>query len=318
VLLDAAAARAASRLQLPRRGSVILLASHQRNTLPATDSDDGESQTWQLAAAIDVDHVVDLPAGAAWLAERLSSATHGPQGSVVGVVGGRGGAGASVLASALAVTAAHAGYRTMLVDADPLGGGLDLLLGRESYEGARWPDLIAAPTGGVDGVIYDALPRLGELSLLSWDRGEQQQLAPKTVRKVLAVSRRGSDLVVVDLPRMPDAAARVALEATDVVVVVVPAEVRSVAAAARVIAVIRPHCRELRVVVRVPAPAGLKAAEVAAALRLPLLGTLRGESSLATSVERGVAPGSTQRGSLSALSTSILDQLLPHRRGEPS
>ncbi len=321
VVLDAVAARESSRLQLPRRGSIVLLVGQHDPEITAisprqqASAVDCESTAiWRLAAAIDADHVVELPAGAAWLTERLSSATHGPQGAVIGVVGGRGGAGASVLASALAVTAAHVGHRTMLLDADPLGGGLDLLLGRESYEGARWPDVIAAPSGGVGGEIYDALPRLGELSLLSWDRGEQLQLAPQILRKVLTVGRRGSDLVVVDLPRMPDDAARVALDAADVVVVVVPAEVRSVAAAARVIAMIRPHCQQLRVVARVPAPAGLKAEEVAAALRLPLLGTLRCEPSLALSVEKGIAPGSTRRGSLAQLSASMLDQLLAERR----
>ncbi len=320
VVLDAAAARESARLRFPRRGSIVLVTG--RPPLSSTGSpqrvsaDDGEStELWGLAAAIDADHVVELPAGSHWLTERLGNAAHGPQGTVVGVVGGRGGAGASVLASALAVPPAHSGHRTMFLDAVPLGGGLDLLLGRENYEGARWPDLIAGPSGGVGGEIYDVLPRLGELSLLSWDRGEQVQLAPQTLRKVLTVSRRGSDLVVVDLPRMPDDAAKVVLDAADVVVVIVPAEVRSVAAASRVIDTIRPHCQQLRVVVRVPAPAGLKPGEVAAALRLPLLGTLRCEPSLAASVEKGIAPGSTQRGSLAKVSASILHSLLTESRG---
>ena len=62
----------------------------------------------------------------------------------VGVIGGRGGAGASTLACALAVTAARDGRRTMLVDGDPLGGGLDVLLGGEQAGGLRWPDFAAS------------------------------------------------------------------------------------------------------------------------------------------------------------------------------
>lgn len=307
VVLDEAAGAQCVRMHPPRRGRVVLLSA--ASSLTRGSAPPGET-TWQLAAELDVDHVVELPVGASWLSERLASATHGPAGVVVGVVGGRGGAGASVLASALAVTAAHSGRRTMLVDADPLGGGLDLLLGRESYAGARWPDLSTTPTGGVSGEVIDTLPRVGELSLLSWDRGEQLAIAPRTLRQLLDIARRGSDLVVVDLPRAPDEAAKAALDATDVVVLVVPAEVRAVAAASRVISVIRPHCEQLRVVVRTPAPAGISSAEVAAALQLPLLGTMQWEPSLAAAVEKGVAPGSGKRGALSALSRALLEQLL--------
>ena len=53
------------------------------------------------------------------------------------MIAGRGGAGASVFATALAQTAADA----LLVDADPCGGGIDLVLGCERETGLRWPDL---------------------------------------------------------------------------------------------------------------------------------------------------------------------------------
>ena len=62
------------------------------------------------------------------------------RGAAVAVVGGCGGAGASVLAAALAVTAVRHGGRALLVDCDPLGGGLDLVLGAEHVAGLRWPD----------------------------------------------------------------------------------------------------------------------------------------------------------------------------------
>jgi CO dehydrogenase nickel-insertion accessory protein CooC1 len=64
--------------------------------------------------------------------------------------GGRGGAGASVLATALALTASRLDRPTMLVDADPYGGGLDLVLGAEKTGGLRWPDL-AGTRGRVGG-----------------------------------------------------------------------------------------------------------------------------------------------------------------------
>src|SRR2546421_294935 len=78
-----------------------------------------------------------------WLVDRIADAAEGigEPALTIGVVGGRGGAGASTLACALAVTAARSGHRTMLIDGDPLGGGLDVLLGGERAGGLRWPDL---------------------------------------------------------------------------------------------------------------------------------------------------------------------------------
>jgi len=60
---------------------------------------------------------------------------------VIGVVGGTGGSGASVLAAALSVSSARRGHSTVLVDADPMSGGLDLVLGCENLTGARWQHL---------------------------------------------------------------------------------------------------------------------------------------------------------------------------------
>src|SRR5450631_1321486 len=65
--------------------------------------------------------------------------------SIVGVVvGGSGGVGASVLSAAIAVRAAQAGLRSVAVDGDRLGGGLEVTLGIVRERGARWPDLAGA------------------------------------------------------------------------------------------------------------------------------------------------------------------------------
>lgn len=315
VVLDTAAAQECARIHLPRRRGVVLLTDTGSGTQPqdrssvATPPAD-DDVIWKLAAQLDADHVVTLPAGESWLMDRLGETTHGRPGVVIGVIGGRGGAGASVLASAIAVTAA-ARRRVMLIDADPLGGGLDLLLGREDYGGIRWPDLLTRGEGATIGTVYDGLPTVGELALLSWDRGDRLEIPPEVLARAVDAGRRGSDVVVIDLPRMPDAAARVAMEMSDVVILVVPADVRSVASASRVLKIVRPLCREVRCVVRGPAPAGLKAHEVAEALRVPLIGMLRPEPSMAISLERGVAPASRGRGPLADLSRDILDRHAP-------
>ena len=105
-----------------------------------------------------------------WSTGSPSGSTRPPGGRILAVIGGRGGAGASILAGGLAVTAVRAGHRTLLVDADPLGGGLDLLLGWEDVDGLRWPALAGAD-GRVDPpALLRALPHRGDLVLLSFDR----------------------------------------------------------------------------------------------------------------------------------------------------
>jgi hypothetical protein len=123
-------------------------------------------------------------------------------------------------------------------------------------------------------------------------------------------ARRGRDLVVVDLPRRLDDAAVLALEAADRALLVVPAELRATAAAARVAETIAPHCGDLAVVVRGPAPGRLGAREVASALGLPLAGTMRPESGLSAALERGEAPAASGRGPLAALCGRIVADLI--------
>jgi hypothetical protein len=62
-------------------------------------------------------------------------------------------------------------------------------------------------------------------------------------------------------------------------------------------------------VVRRPAPGGLKAREIARALGLPLVGTLRPEPELARDLERGQPPAGSGRGSLAQLCVRILTGL---------
>jgi secretion/DNA translocation related CpaE-like protein len=316
--------------RLPRRPGVVLVA---QGSMAAPDSglepffdpaqlgppfplDDADApaeltEVWRAAADLDAEHVVFLPAAERWLVDRLADSTGGPSGSglVVGVVGGRGGAGASVLAAGLAVTAARQGVRTLLVDADPLGGGLDLVVGREGSPGLRWPDL-AATAGRISApVLLDALPRVGDVCVLSWDRGDLLTVPPPAVDAALDAGRRGAELVVVDLPRWPDEAAVHALQGTDVVLLVVPAEVRACAAASRIATMIGPHCAQLQCVVRGPAPAGLRSRDLADALGLRLAGVLRPEPGLAAALERGEAPAASGRGHLADLCQRLLADL---------
>ena len=68
---------------------------------------------------------------------------------------------------------------------------------------------------------------------------------------------------------------------------------------------------------RGPAPGGIAPEEVATALGLPLIATMRPEPGLARALERGTAPG-RPRGPLAAAATAVLEVLHDARRGRAS
>ena len=293
-----------ARLALPRRPGVLLVG---------VDLDD--AGVWQRAVAVGAEHVVFLPDAERWLTDRLADAAEGggPAGALVAVLGGRGGAGATTLACALAVTAARTGRSALLVDGDPLGGGIDLVFGGEEHAGVRWRDLVGTRGRVPAAVLAGALPRMNGLSVLSWDRGDASTVPVQAVESVLSAGRRAHDLVVVDLPRTVDDSSRAVLAAAAPVLLVVPDEVRAAAAASRVAASVGVLCRDLRVVTRGPAPAGLTGEQIARALGLPLLGDLRPEPGLDAALERGEPPPRRGRTPLSALCGRLLEELLPVR-----
>lgn len=275
--------------------------------------DPDDPGVWQRGVGIGAEHVVLLPDGESWLTGRIADAAEGVgrQALTVGVMGGRGGAGASTLACALAVTAARAGHRTMLVDGDPLGGGLDILLGGERAEGLRWP-AFAESRGRVGGVaLEESLPVLHGLRVLSWDRGDSVAVPPEAVRAVLGAARRRGGVVVVDLPRRLDEAAAEVLVQLDLGLLVVPAELRAVAAAHRVASRAGMVLRDLRAVVRGSSGSGLDGGEIARLLGLRLAGELPTEGGLSAAVDGGRPPGADARGPLARFCAEFWDRVLP-------
>ncbi|GGL36765.1 septum site-determining protein Ssd [Planomonospora parontospora] len=279
-----------------------------RHRVMLVTRDPGDPDTWRKCVAVGAQAVLELPAAERRLADEFADVAEPATraGQVVCVIGGRGGAGASVLAAGLALTSARRRRRALLVDADPLGGGLDLLLGQEEAEGARWSDLVAREGRVSFTALQAALPTFSDLTLLSFHRGEAEPIPAEAMRSVLDAGQRGFDLVVVDLPRAPDPAAVEALSRAATALLVVTADVRGVLAAAQVLSGIRGHTGEIRAVVR---SGVLEDEVVTASLGTPCAGSLPDQPRLMTALNRGDTPPIGRRTALGRFCRSFLDSL---------
>jgi len=284
---------------LPRRPSLVLVG-------PAVE----DPEVWRQAVTLGAEHVVFLPEAEHWLVERFADASSPRRGVVLGVLGARGGAGATSLAVALSLAAARLGRRTMLVDLDAYGGGVDLAFGAEGVEGPRWADFVAASPPASGEALAAALPRCGEVTVLSWSRDGTADIPSTVVSSMLSAARRGADVVVVDLPRCFDEAARAALGVADAAIVVCPAEFRAAVAAERVVGTAQLLVEDVRLVVRGPSPTGLTGADVAEAAGVPLTAWLDPEPDLDKALDEGRPPGRGGKGPLAEVSAALLRELL--------
>ncbi|MEO6703295.1 MAG: hypothetical protein ABI140_05665, partial [Jatrophihabitantaceae bacterium] len=156
---------------------------------------------------------------------------------VIGVLAGCGGAGASTLAAVLAATLGERDGHAYLIDCDPLGGGIDVLLGRERAPGPRW-DQVRLRGGSLDpATLRESLPRWGRVSFLAADSA--RPIDPAALDQVVTAAAAMSP-VLLDLSRSRSAARRTALERCDQVLLVTAAEVRAVTATALVAAALDP------------------------------------------------------------------------------
>ncbi|NEA93794.1 septum formation initiator, partial [Actinospica acidiphila] len=126
--------------------------------------------------------------------------------------------------------------------------------------------------------------------------------------------RRGGGAVVVDLPRRVDEGVAEVLAQLDLALLVVPAELRAVAAAGRVASAVGMVLRDLRVAVRGPYAPGLDDQEVARLLGLPLMGDVPVEPALQRPYGTGRPPGVTGRGPLARFCREFWDRALVEAR----
>jgi secretion/DNA translocation related CpaE-like protein len=292
VLLGSDLASAAARLE-PRPS--VLLVSHGPPS----------PELSPLGAAVGVEGVFGLPSDEAQVLERLADTAEPPAlARMIGVLGGRGGAGASVLAAGLALTAAGRGP-SWLIDLDPIGGGADAGLGAELAPGARWTD-IGLVTGRMSPhALRSALPEVEGVAVVAAGEGPTDELSPEAVRAVISAARRGGGTVVLDLGRNSTATRDEAIAAIDDLFLVVPAELRAVLAARRVVESLRPAAPTPRVVVR-SVPGALPSREVARGLDLPLTGELPDEVVVRAAIQTGDPAALLRNTQLAALCEAIL------------
>jgi secretion/DNA translocation related CpaE-like protein len=299
VLVGGDVAVALASAGLPRRGRVLVVTEGQPDAV-----------AWQAALALGAHRVVALPDDESGLVEELRAADHpaGTDARVLGVVGGCGGAGVSTFAAALAL-AASTSSPTVLLDGDPLGGGLDVLLGAEAAPGLRWGEL-AGTRGRLDPESFaGALCRVGSTAVLAWGRDARGPYPMQAVDAVLDAAKQAFAVVVLDLPRSWGPVADRMLDGVDATVLLVPAEVRAVSATSSLLGALGSRVLAPQLVVRDAGSGSLTAREVGASLGLDVVATLRSDPSVRLAARRGDPPIRGSRGALARACGSVLSAI---------
>ena len=189
----------------------------------------------------------------------------------VAVLGGCGGAGASSLAAGLARSALRSGRAVVLVDGDPLGGGLETLLADELSTGPRSiPESPASPIAQ-----HLRPPRESGLTVLSWGRPDGASIPPDAMRQALGELAGTAELLVVDLPRTLGDSTRVAAAYATHSLLIVPVAERAAISAHRLLTQLGVLGPRPGLVARLPCRDLLDPGHLAKLLRLPLSGVLK-------------------------------------------
>lgn len=287
-------------------GAMAATAPSRRSGVYVVSARSLPDHAFRDAVVLGVEGVAELPQSQEWVLELLADATElkEPDGITVGVVGGCGGAGASVLAGALATEAAGRGH-TALVDLDLFGPGADMLLGLEGAEGVRWSTL-GQTTGRISARSFrDALPRAAGPGVLTWAPGRRRMPPAFAVREVLSAATRGHDTVLVDLPRHSDPVIDEVTARCAHLLLVVRADLTGITAGLRQ----AQRLGELGPVQVVVRGAESRAGEVERALGLPVLGTVPEQRGLTETIELGLGPIRSSRGGLARAARRVLADL---------
>lgn len=233
-----------------------------------------------------------------------------PPGRMVALCAGSGGAGASTLAAAVALTAVRDGP-TALVVSDPFGADPGLTLGSAPLAGLSWSDLEAS--GGRIGpaALREALPSHAGLRVIGFGaaalRGAAgvSPVSPATVGAVLETARAAFDTVVVDADARSGPVWEETLGRADRVWLVARAHVVALSAARARLADAGPS---VRVAVR---GRGVSSAAVGRALGADVHVRIGHERRLDEWLDLGAGPLARRRGPIARAAQAVLDDLAP-------
>jgi secretion/DNA translocation related CpaE-like protein len=281
---------------LPRRPGVVVVADRE---LPA--------DAWAGAVEIGAERVAVLPADESWLLARCTAAVRSPveRGWLIAVGAASGGAGASTVATAVALAAAPG---VTLVDADPWGAGLDLLLGAERADGLRWPELTGLRGRVAGDALLAALPDVAGVHVVAASRSSPERVPPEALTAVVDASRAVGCPVVVDLPRSAGGDAESLAADADLAVLVVPARLRAATAGRLLVEAQDSPWAGAQLVVR-QVPGGLSRQELSDVVGRPVLAELAHDRSAVPRGERGEPPLVSARSPFGAVARRILGGL---------
>ncbi|MDO4927989.1 MAG: pilus assembly protein [Corynebacterium sp.] len=278
-------------LQAPRVAAMLVdatTAAHAATLHPATRiffmSSTGIEPDWQLALNCHAEAAYSLPSQANELLLQLATEPHTQHsGLLLSVYGAAGGVGTSTFAACLAQgSIGQWGLPVVLVDTDPHGGGLDLLCGIEEKPGLRWNDLGDAAADIAGAELVSALPCTAQgVRVLSWHR-EDGNHRPHADSHAVIENLRQHAVVIVDTPRVNTMEL---LKASDVVVLIIPAEIRAVAALLPMLSQLRSHHIHLCAIVRQRHWSGLSPTELADITGLSMTAVISNSHRLAKAIE---------------------------------
>lgn len=301
VVLDTDTARSLGAAGFPRREGVAVVCA-----------DEPDAGTWQLALALGARLVAVLPGQQARLSAMFTDAVEqrgSGRGCVLAVAGGCGGAGASTFAAVLAGAAARRGREAWLVDCAPFGGGIDAIAGLRGQPGMRWPDIQLAHGRITASALRSALPgkkvKPASVAVLACT-AEGPGPGRQATAAVLDAGTRAGAVVVCDVSAGAGEQATAVFERADLRMLLVRAEARACTAARAVAASVARTSGEVGVVVRGPAPGGLRPAEVAERVGASLLAAMRADTALPVAAEAGKLL-ERRRGPAAAAASVVLD-----------